>query len=83
MGPLQRRRTLPLRAGDRNGFAHGARRSWLPVVDRATFADYGTAIGTLVLAIATFVATRSQPAGDDAWLATIGRHWNLDHPDPR
>lgn len=24
-----------------------------------------------------------QPAGDDAWLATIGRHWNLDHPDPR
>jgi hypothetical protein len=24
-----------------------------------------------------------QPAGDDAWLATIGRHWNLDHADPR
>ena len=24
-----------------------------------------------------------QPAGDDAWLATIGRHWNLDHPEPR
>lgn len=24
-----------------------------------------------------------QPAGDDAWLATIGRHWNLDQADPR
>jgi len=24
-----------------------------------------------------------QPVGDDAWLATIGRHGNLDHPDPR
>lgn len=23
------------------------------------------------------------PAGDDAWLATVARHWNLDHPDPR
>jgi hypothetical protein len=24
-----------------------------------------------------------QPAGDDGWLASIGRHWNLDRPDPR
>ena len=23
------------------------------------------------------------PAGDDAWLASVARHWNLDHPDPR
>jgi hypothetical protein len=23
------------------------------------------------------------PAGDDAWLATIGRHWYLDQPGPR
>jgi hypothetical protein len=23
------------------------------------------------------------PAGDTAWLASVARHWNLDHPDPR
>jgi len=23
------------------------------------------------------------PAGDDAWLSSVARHWNLDHPDPR
>jgi hypothetical protein len=23
------------------------------------------------------------PAGEGGWLATIGRHWNLDRPDPR
>jgi hypothetical protein len=23
------------------------------------------------------------PAGDDAWLATVARHWNLDTADPR
>ena len=23
------------------------------------------------------------PVGDDRWLATVGRHWNLDRPDPR
>jgi hypothetical protein len=23
------------------------------------------------------------PAGDDRWLATVSRHWNLDRPDPR
>ena len=23
------------------------------------------------------------PVGDAAWLASIGRHWNLDRPDPR
>lgn len=24
-----------------------------------------------------------QPVGEDAWLATVSRHWNLDRPDPR
>lgn len=24
-----------------------------------------------------------RPAGDDAWVAEIGRHWTLDTPDPR
>jgi hypothetical protein len=23
------------------------------------------------------------PAGDDAWYCQVGRHWNLDRPDPR
>jgi hypothetical protein len=23
------------------------------------------------------------PAGEDAWLATVARHWNIDNPDPR
>lgn len=23
------------------------------------------------------------PAGEDRWLATVSRHWNLDRPDPR
>jgi hypothetical protein len=23
------------------------------------------------------------PAGESAWLASVARHWNLDHPDPR
>ena len=23
------------------------------------------------------------PAGDDRWLANVGRHWNLDHAGPR
>jgi hypothetical protein len=23
------------------------------------------------------------PAGDDAWLITVSRHWNLDRYDPR
>jgi hypothetical protein len=23
------------------------------------------------------------PAGEDAWLSTVARHWNLDRPDPR
>jgi hypothetical protein len=23
------------------------------------------------------------PAGDDAWLVSVGRHWNLDRDDPR
>ena len=23
------------------------------------------------------------PAGDDGWYAQVGRHWNLDRPDPR
>jgi hypothetical protein len=23
------------------------------------------------------------PVGEDRWLATVGRHWNLDRPDPR
>jgi len=23
------------------------------------------------------------PGHEDAWLATVARHWNLDHPDPR
>ncbi len=23
------------------------------------------------------------PAGDDEWFAQVGRHWNLDRPDPR
>jgi hypothetical protein len=23
------------------------------------------------------------PVGDDRWLATVSRHWNLDRPDPR
>jgi len=23
------------------------------------------------------------PRGDDRWLATVGRHWNVDRPDPR
>lgn len=23
------------------------------------------------------------PVGDGKWLATVGRHWNLDQPDPR
>ena len=23
------------------------------------------------------------PAGDDAWYAQVGRHWNVDRPDPR
>ena len=23
------------------------------------------------------------PHGDDGWLATVHRHWNLDRPDPR
>jgi hypothetical protein len=26
---------------------------------------------------------RIMPAGESEWLATIGRHWNLDRPDPR
>jgi hypothetical protein len=24
-----------------------------------------------------------RPRGDDGWLATVGRHWNVDRPDPR
>ena len=23
------------------------------------------------------------PVGEDRWLATVARHWNLDRPDPR
>ena len=23
------------------------------------------------------------PAGDNQWMATVGRHWNLDRPNPR
>jgi hypothetical protein len=23
------------------------------------------------------------PVGDDRWLATVSRHWNIDRPDPR
>jgi hypothetical protein len=24
-----------------------------------------------------------QPAGEDAWLVSVNRHWNIDRPDPR
>ena len=24
-----------------------------------------------------------QPVGDDAWLISVNRHWNIDRPDPR
>lgn len=24
-----------------------------------------------------------RPVGEEEWLATVGRHWNLDRPDPR
>ena len=24
-----------------------------------------------------------QPAGDDGWLISVNRHWNIDRPDPR
>jgi hypothetical protein len=23
------------------------------------------------------------PRGDGSWFATVGRHWNVDRPDPR
>ena len=82
VGPFQRRRTLPLGAGDRNGFAHGARRSRLPVVDWATFADYGTAIGTLVLRNVGAGLAVLHGWGFEARIEP-GRHSNLDHPDPR
>jgi hypothetical protein len=52
-----------------------------------------------VLAVATFaidllygdfeggqrVITRFvlRPAGDDAWISSATRHWNVDRPDPR
>jgi hypothetical protein len=66
--------------------------------DWASIASLATAAGTLVLAVATFAAVRSAnheggqrvitrfsiiPRGDDAWLLSAGRHWNMDRPDPR
>jgi hypothetical protein len=42
------------------------------VADLSSIASIATAGGTLVLAVATFSATRS-----------TGRHWNLDRAEPR
>jgi hypothetical protein len=69
------------------------------MADWVTISSLATAGGTLVLAVATFafhllygdgeggqrVISRFVviPAGDDDWLVTVSRHWNLDRDDPR
>jgi hypothetical protein len=63
----------------------------------STIASLATALGTLILAVATFSAVRSsnlmariaqeqflvQLRPVLRWLATASRHWNIDRPDPR
>ena len=59
--------------------------------DWATAASLATALGTLVLAVATFSAIRftsvpldaSDAEPEGGWLASQSRHWNIDRPDPR
>ena len=54
----------------------------------ATVASLATAVGTLVLAVATFASVRSANQfslrhANDRWLTTTGRHFNVDRPEPR
>jgi hypothetical protein len=63
--------------------------------DWATAASLATALGTLILAVATFSAVRSGLGGTAAgprsassedhpvWTLTVARHWKIDRPDPR
>jgi len=55
--------------------------------DWASVASLTTALGTLYgdSEGGERMITRFglQPTGDESWLISVNRHWNIDRPDPR
>jgi len=64
------------------------------VTEWATVASLATALGTLVLAVATVlygdweggqrvISLFALRHANDRWFTSTGRHFNVDRPDPR